>query len=60
VSMGSLSKLEYEWLTGWRGVKGASYNQIYEFLLEDGLIDRHGHPTAKGYRAIMVYESFDK
>lgn len=51
----TLTPLEYEWLTGWHGPPGAAYNQIYEFLYEDGLIDRQGNKTAKGWRAIAEY-----
>lgn len=53
-----LSPLEYEWLTGWEGPAGAAYNQIYEFLCKDGLINRAGEPTKNGIKAVEEYEAY--
>lgn len=51
-----LTDLEYDWLTGWSGPPGAAYNQIYEFLYEDGLITKEGHHTPKALEALIEYE----
>lgn len=51
-----INAYEYEWLTEWKGPPGAAYNAVYEFLYEDGLINRHGAKTPKGLKAVEEYE----
>jgi hypothetical protein len=51
-----LTDMEYEWLTGWKGPPGAAYNQVYEFLKEDGLVHFDGTTTPLGYKRIQEYE----
>lgn len=51
-----INAYEYEWLTEWKGPPGAAYNAVYEFLYEDGLINRHGVKTPKGLKAVEEYE----
>lgn len=52
-----MNEFDYQFLTGnWEGVKGAAYNQTYEFCKEFGWCDREGKPTPAGLRAIKEYE----
>jgi hypothetical protein len=58
-----INSYEWEFLTdNWEGVKGAAYNEVYEFCQEKGLIDgfnRWKEPllTSKGQEQIFLYES---
>lgn len=52
-----LTSFDYEWLTGWKGPKGAAYNQVYEYLLEMGYINRDGSMTLAGAMAKQIYET---
>lgn len=53
-----LTLFEYEFLTDtWTGVKGAAYNQTYEFCRKFGWCDRRGVPTQKGWDAVKEYEN---
>ena len=52
-----MNRFDYEFLTGtWDGVKGAAYNQTYEFCKEFGWCNQAGLPTPKGLEAVKEYE----
>lgn len=53
-----INKYEHQVLTRtWDGPPGASYNAVYEFCYEDGLIDQYGIVTPKGHKAIEDFEN---
>jgi hypothetical protein len=52
-----MNGFDYKFLTDtWEGVKGAAYNQTYEFCKEFGWCHPDGTPTRQGYMAIQAYE----
>ena len=61
----ALNKYEYQFLTQtWEGVKGAAYNECFEFCRQHGLsmgFDMKGRPvlTKKGIAAIKAYQAED-
>lgn len=56
-SEAEMNEYDYQFLTGnWEGVKGAAYNQTFEFCKELGWCDQHGFTTPNGLKAIQAYE----
>lgn len=59
----AMTEHEYDFLTNnWQGVKGAAYNQVYEFCKEFGWLKgfySNGTPelTHKGMDAIKAYQA---
>lgn len=52
-----MNAYDYQFLTGkWQGLKGAAYNQTYEFCKEFGWCRQDGSLTEAGEKAVKEYE----